>query len=215
MRHAEIIRSRCIPTKHERSLFRTVCCTFCNAVFSTRSVSLLAVALFSSRYLAPMTDSPPLTRADLQGSIRMTDVSDQPDSVRTAVAKGTVVIGLEAFEHVQNGTIRKGDVLSVAQIAGIMGAKQTSKLLPLCHDVQIDGVEVEFTLNAERHAIDIRAFTKSNGLTGVEMEALTAVSIAALTVYDMCKSVTKEIRVNDVHLLAKTGGQSGNWKSNE
>jgi len=162
-----------------------------------------------------MTDSPPLTRADLQGGIRMTDVSDQPDSVRTAVAKGTVVIGPEAFERVQNKTIRKGDVLSVAQIAGIMGAKQTSKLLPLCHDVQIDGVEVEFTLDAERNAIDIRAFTKSNGITGVEMEALTAVSIAALTVYDMCKSVTKEIRVNDVHLVAKTGGQSGNWKSNE
>lgn len=168
-----------------------------------------------SRYIIPMTDSPPLTRADLQGGIRMTDVSDQPDSIRTAVAKGTVVIGPDAFERVQEGTIRKGDVVSVAQIAGIMGAKQTSKLLPFCHDVQIDGVEIEFSLDAERHAIDIRAFTKSNGVTGVEMEAMTAVSIAALTVYDMCKSVTKEIRINDVHLLAKTGGQSGNWKSDE
>lgn len=162
-----------------------------------------------------MTDSPPLTRADLQGGIRMADGSDQPDSVRTAVAQGTVVIGPEAFERVQSGTIRKGDVLSVAQIAGIMGSKQTSKLLPFCRDVQLDGVEVEFSLDAEHHAIEIRAFTKSNGLTGVEMEAMTAVSIAALTVYDMCKSVTKEIRVNDVHLLAKTGGQSGNWKSDE
>lgn len=145
----------------------------------------------------------------------MTDISDQPDSIRTAVATGTVVIGPEAFERVQNKTIRKGDVLSVAQIAGIMGAKQTSKLLPLCHDVQIDGVEVEFSLDAEHHAINIRAFTKSMGITGVEMEAMTAVSIAALTIHDMCKSVTKEIRINDVHLLAKTGGQSGNWKSKE
>lgn len=162
-----------------------------------------------------MTDSPPLTRADLQGGIRMTDVSDQPDSMRTAVATGTVVLGPEAFERVENKTIRKGDVLSVAQIAGIMGAKQTSKLLPLCHDVQIDGVEVEFTLDAENHAIEVRAFTKSKGITGVEMEAMTAVSIAALTIHDMCKSVTKEIRINDVHLLAKTGGQSGNWKSSE
>ncbi len=189
----------------------------CAVFFVVQTIALLAVRIrrLPSRYLVSMTDSPPLTRADLQGGIRMTDVSDQPDSVRTAVAKGTVVIGPEAFERVQNKTIRKGDVLSVAQIAGIMGAKQTSKLLPLCHDVQIDGVEVEFTLDAERNAIDIRAFTKSNGITGVEMEALTAVSIAALTVYDMCKSVTKEIRVNDVHLVAKTGGQSGNWKSNE
>ncbi len=145
----------------------------------------------------------------------MSDAAGSPDSIRTAVATGTVVIGPEAFERVQEKTIRKGDVLSVAQIAGIMGAKQTSKLLPLCHDVQIDGVEVEFSLDAERHAIVIRAFTKSMGITGVEMEALTAVSIAALTIYDMCKSVTKEIRVNDVHLLAKTGGQSGNWKSEE
>ena len=189
----------------------------CAVFYVVQTIALLAVRIrrLPSRYLVFMTDSPPLTRADLQGGIRMTDVSDQPDSVRTAVAKGTVVIGPEAFERVQNKTIRKGDVLSVAQIAGIMGAKQTSKLLPLCHDVQIDGVEVEFTLDAERNAIDIRAFTKSNGITGVEMEALTAVSIAALTVYDMCKSVTKEIRMNDVHLVAKTGGQSGNWKSNE
>lgn len=168
-----------------------------------------------SRYLISMTDSPPLTRADLQGGIRMTDTPDHADSVRTAVAEGSVVVGPDAFERVQDGTIRKGDVLGVSQIAGIMGAKRTSKLFPFCHDVQIDGVEIEFSLDAERHAIDIRAFTKSNGPTGVEMEALTAVSIAALNVYDMCKSVTKEIRVNDVHLLAKTGGQSGNWKSDE
>jgi len=94
-----------------------------------------------------------------------------------------------------------------------MGAKETSKLIPLCHDVMINGVEVDFTFNEEEEAIDIRAFTKSLGVTGVEMEALTAVSTAALTIYDMCKSITKDIRIGDVHLRAKTGGQSGNWKS--
>ncbi len=94
-----------------------------------------------------------------------------------------------------------------------MGAKQTDKLIPLCHDVTINGVEVDFTFNEDEQAIDVRAFTKSFGVTGVEMEALTAVSVASLTIYDMCKSVTKDIRIGDVHLRAKTGGQSGNWKS--
>jgi molybdenum cofactor biosynthesis protein MoaC len=116
---------------------------------------------------------------------------------------------------VQDNDIQKGDVLTTAQIAGIMGAKQTSQLIPLCHDVQIDGVDVEFTFDEEAHAIEIRAYTKSIGVTGVEMEALTAVSITALTIYDMCKSVSKGIRVTDIHLLAKTGGQSGNYRKPE
>mgnify|MGYP002761443766 CR=1 FL=1 len=118
----------------------------------------------------------------------MADVSPSSDSVRTAVAAGRVLLGEAAYERVRDNDIEKGDVLTTAQIAGIMGAKQTSKLLPLCHDVQVEGVDVE---------------------------ALTAVSIAALTIYDMCKSVTKGIRIDDVHLLAKTGGQSGNWKSED
>ena len=143
----------------------------------------------------------------------MADVSQKPNAIRTAVATGRVVLGEEAFQRVRNDNIRKGDVLTTAQISGIMGAKQTSQLLPLCHDVQMGGVEVEFTLNEEDAAIDIRAYTKSIGVTGVEMEAMTAVSIAALTIFDMCKSVTKEIHITDVHLLAKTGGQSGNWKN--
>jgi molybdenum cofactor biosynthesis protein MoaC len=145
----------------------------------------------------------------------MADVSPSSDSVRTAVAAGRVLLGEAAYERVRDNDIEKGDVLTTAQIAGIMGAKQTSKLLPLCHDVQVEGVDVEFSLSEEDTAIDIRAYTKSVGVTGVEMEALTAVSIAALTIYDMCKSVTKGIRIDDVHLLAKTGGQSGNWKSED
>jgi len=143
----------------------------------------------------------------------MDDVSQKSDSARTAVAFGRVHLGEEAFQRVRDHDISKGDVLTTAQIAGIMGAKQTDKLIPLCHDVMINGVEVDLTLSEEEQAIDIRAFTKSFGVTGVEMEALTAVSVAALTVYDMCKSVTKDIRIGDVHLRAKTGGQSGNWKS--
>jgi len=143
----------------------------------------------------------------------MADVSQAPDSARTAVAAGRVHLGDEAFQRVKDQDISKGDVLTTAQIAGIMGAKETSSLIPLCHDVSINGIEVEFSFKEEQKAIAIRAFTKSFGGTGVEMEALTAVSMAALTIYDMCKSVTKDIRISDVHLRAKTGGQSGNWKS--
>jgi len=160
-----------------------------------------------------MPDSSTLTSVDHESDLRMIDDSQKADSVRTAVAFGRVHLGEEAFQRVRDHDISKGDVLTTAQIAGIMGAKQTSDLIPLCHDVMINGVEVDFTFNEEQEAIDIRAFTKSLGVTGVEMEALTAVSTAALTIYDMCKSVTKDIQISDVHLRAKTGGQSGNWKS--
>jgi molybdenum cofactor biosynthesis protein MoaC len=162
-----------------------------------------------------MDDTSPLSRVDSKSGVRMVDVSSSSDSVRTAVAAGRVVLGDAAYERVRDNDIEKGDVLTTAQIAGILGAKQTSKLIPLCHDVQVEGVEVEFSLSEEETAIDIRAYTKSVGVTGVEMEAMTAVSIAALTIYDMCKSVTKGIRIDDIHLLAKTGGQSGNWKSDD
>ncbi len=142
----------------------------------------------------------------------MVDVSTKTDTVRTAVAAGRVLLGEEAFGLVTENKIRKGDVLGIAQVAGIMGAKQTSKLIPLCHDVYVKGVDVEFTLNPDDHAVDIQAYTKTVGPTGVEMEALTAVSVAALTIYDMCKSVSKAIQITDVHLLAKTGGQSGDYR---
>ena len=158
-------------------------------------------------------DAPTLTHVDPQGGgVRMVDVSSKSDTVRTAVAAGRVRLGQAAFARVAADDIQKGDVLTVAQIAGILGAKQTSKLLPLCHDVAVKGIDVELTLNEKEAAVDVRAFTKSIGATGVEMEALTAVSVAALTVYDMCKSVTKGIEITDVHLLAKTGGQSGDYR---
>ena len=145
----------------------------------------------------------------------MVDIADKPSSIRTAVAGGRVVVGEAVYRLIAGREIRKGDVLSIAQIAGIMGAKQTSKLIPLCHDVALKGVDVELKLQEEDFSVDIRAFTKTRGETGVEMEALTAVSIAALTVYDMCKSVSKAIRITDIHLLAKTGGQSGDYRKEE
>lgn len=160
-----------------------------------------------------MADPSTLPPVDRKSDVRMIDNSSSSDSPRTAVAFGRVHLGEEAFQRVRDQDISKGDVLTTAQIAGIMGAKETSNLIPLCHDVMLNGVEVDFTFNEDKEAIDIRAFTKSLGVTGVEMEALTAVSVAALTIYDMCKSVTKDIRIGDVHLRAKTGGQSGNWKS--
>ncbi len=159
-----------------------------------------------------MTDVPTLTHIDAQGGVRMVDVADKPVTVRTAVAGGRVLVGEAVFRLVAENKIRKGNVLTIAQIAGIMGAKQTSKLIPLCHDVSLNGVDLELSLHEDDFAIDIRALAKTLGHTGVEMEALTAVSVAALTVYGMCKSVSKGIRITDVHLLAKTGGQSGDYR---
>jgi molybdenum cofactor biosynthesis protein MoaC len=156
----------------------------------------------------------PLTRRSAEG-VRMVDVTDRPHTMRTAVAAGRVFLDEEAFARVRDHDIRKGDVLTVAQIAAVLGAKQTSKLIPLCQDVLLKGVDVTLNLDEEEHAIEVRAFTKTTGPTGVEMEALMAVSIAGLTIYDMCKSVTKDIRISDVRLLAKTGGQSGNYRRDE
>lgn len=162
-----------------------------------------------------MPDTPSLTHVDHDGRVKMVDISDKSATVRTAVAGGRVLLSKPVFELVEENRIKKGDVLSVAQIAGVMGAKQTSKLIPLCHDVGLRGVNIELTLNKEVYSIDIRAFAKTIGSTGVEMEALTATSIAALTIYDMCKSASKEIRITDIHLLAKTGGQSGDYRKEE
>lgn len=169
----------------------------------------------SSLFLFEMTDSPTLTHVNPAGGVKMVDVGEKPDSVRTALASGRIWLGKEVFEAVREKDVRKGDVLAVAQIAGIMGAKQTSRLIPLCHDLHLKGVDVEINLEEEDHTIEIRAYAKSIGQTGVEMEALTAVSIAALTVYDMCKSLSKNLRITDIHLLAKTGGMSGDYRKTE
>lgn len=159
-----------------------------------------------------MTTEKTFTHLRPQGGVQMVDVSEKIGTVRTALAAGRVLLGEEAFRLVSENKVRKGDVLTIAQIAGIMGAKQTSKLIPLCHDVFVKGVDVELTLNEADKAVEIRAVTKTVGSTGVEIEALTAVSIAALTVYDMCKSISKEIEITGIHLLAKTGGVSGDYR---
>ena len=159
-----------------------------------------------------MIDLPELTHLDPRGGVRMVDVSEKSDSVRTAVASGRVLVGPDAAHLIRENRVKKGDVLLTAQIAGIQGAKQTSRLIPLCHDVSLRGIDVELTLHDDDSAVDIRAFAKSQGPTGVEMEALTAVSVAALTIYDMCKSVSKTIRIDDIHLVAKTGGRSGDYR---
>ncbi|MEM9664198.1 MAG: cyclic pyranopterin monophosphate synthase MoaC [Bacteroidota bacterium] len=159
-----------------------------------------------------MGASPILPPPDSQGRAQLDDLTAQSNTVRTAVAVGRVRLGTEAFDQVRAQTVQKGDVLSVAQVAGILGAKQTSKLIPLCHDVQLKGVDLSFELDEDTHSIEIRAYVKTFGPTGVEMEAMTAVSIAALVIYDMCKSISKELSISDVHLRAKTGGQSGDYR---
>jgi cyclic pyranopterin phosphate synthase len=156
-----------------------------------------------------------LSHVDPMGAVQMVDVSEKGDTIRTAIASGRVILGEEAFRKVESNNIQKGDVLALAQFAGIMGAKETSRLIPLCHQVSLSGIDVDLTMDNEAHAVDVRAYTKAIGPTGVEMEALTAVSISCLTIYDMCKSVTKEILIQDIHLLAKTGGQSGAYRKQE
>jgi molybdenum cofactor biosynthesis protein MoaC len=157
-------------------------------------------------------DAPTLTHVDPHGKMRMVDTSLKADTVRTAVAVGRVVLGEEAFRLVEQNEIKKGDALVTGQLAGIQAAKHTSTLIPLCHTVLLRGVDVDMTLDEETFSVEVRAFAKAVGPTGVEMEALMAVSVAALTVYDMCKSVSKEIEISDIKLLAKTGGQSGDYR---
>ena len=166
-----------------------------------------------------MTDSlprldaaPTLRHVDEHGSARMGDAGPGERSARTAVAAGRVRVGAEALALIRQGALAKGDALTVAQVAGVLGAKQASRLIPLCHDVVLQNVIVEFELDDADGSVEVRAITKTDGPTGVEMEALTAVSVAALTVYDMCKSVAPMAVITDVRLLAKTGGASGDYR---
>ena len=141
----------------------------------------------------------------------MVDVGEKPVTVRTAVAAGRVLVNRETFEKIRSGGMKKGDVLTTAQIAGIMGAKCTSDVIPMCHPVGINGIDMQLSMNEERLSVEIRAEVRCDGRTGVEMEALTAVSIAALTVYDMCKAVQKDMVISDIRLLEKTGGVHGEF----
>lgn len=150
-----------------------------------------------------------LTHLDPSGRARMVDVSQKPDTERMAVAKGRVVMAPETFHLVQEGRLAKGDVLAVAQVAGIMAAKQTPQLIPMCHPLALTSVSIQFDLKEKENAVDISATAKTLGKTGVEMEALTAVAVCALTIYDMCKAVDRGMRIEGIRLAHKSGGKSG------
>ena len=152
-----------------------------------------------------------LSHLDESGSARMVDVSAKADTDRTAVAGGEVVMQPETLRLIREGAIKKGDVLTVARIAGIMAAKRTSELIPLCHPLPLTHIDLDLTLDEERCRVTIRATARTTGKTGVEMEALTAVSVAALTIYDMAKAVDRGMRIENVRLLEKHGGKSGDY----
>lgn len=154
-----------------------------------------------------------LTHFDESGNARMVDVSEKSASERIAVAKGSVYMAPATLALIRDRGVKKGDVLTVAQLAGIMGAKRTPDLIPLCHPLALTSVKVELALDAARNAVDITATCKLVGQTGVEMEALTAVSVAALTVYDMVKAADKGMRIGDIRLTHKSGGKSGTFEA--
>ena len=158
-----------------------------------------------------MEHKPEFTHFDEAGKARMVNVGNKPVTHRTARAGARVLVDRETFALIESGGMKKGDVLTVAQLAGIMGAKKTPDLIPLCHPVTISGVDLKLTLNGDECAVDIESRVSCDGQTGVEMEALTAVTAAALTVYDMCKSVLRDITITDIRLLSKTGGVHGEY----
>lgn len=151
------------------------------------------------------------THFNEQGRARMVNVGEKSPTRRTATAAGRVLVNRETFSLIQSGGIKKGDVLTVAQIAGVMGAKRSADIIPMCHPILMDGVDLRLTLNEDRCSVEIQATVSCNGRTGVEMEALTAVSVAALTVYDMCKAVQRDMVIENIRLLSKTGGVHGDY----
>ena len=156
-----------------------------------------------------MTDQ--LTHIDETGRAKMVDVGQKPVTERVAVARGAVAMRPATLQLIIEGNVKKGDVLSVAQLAGVMAAKRTSELIPLCHPLNLTHIEVTCTPNEANSRVDIEATVRVSGQTGVEMEALTAVTVAGLTIYDMAKAVDKSMRLADIHLAAKSGGQSGDY----
>jgi len=150
-----------------------------------------------------------LTHIDAAGRPRMVDITDKADTQREAVAKGVVRMKASTFDLLKKGKMAKGDVLAVAQLAGIMAAKQTPNLIPLCHPLLIGDIKVKFSLDEGNNAVEITTMVRSTGKTGVEMEALTATAVTALTIYDMCKAVDRGMRIENIRLVRKSGGKSG------
>ncbi len=155
----------------------------------------------------------PLTHLDAQGNARMVDVGDKPSTHRVAVAQGRITMAASTAQLISAGGHKKGDVIAIARIAGIQGAKQTSQLIPLCHPLMLTSVSLD--LEVESDSVLVTARCKVNGQTGIEMEALTAVSIACLTIYDMCKAVDKDMQIGEIRLLEKLGGRSGHYRRQE
>jgi len=149
------------------------------------------------------------THLNEAGRARMVDVTLKPDTDRMAIAEGTIRMKAETLQAIQEGVIKKGDVLAVAQVAGIMGAKQTAGIIPMCHPLGLTSVDISFTFDEKNPGIIVKSWAKTSGKTGVEMEAITAVSIALLTIYDMCKAVDRWMEMTDIKLLEKSGGKSG------
>lgn len=155
------------------------------------------------------------THFNEQGRAKMVDVGEKDVTERKATAAARVLVSRETFELIRTGGMKKGDVLTVAQIAGVMGAKKTPQIIPMCHPVMVNGIDLDLSLDEERCSVEIKATVSCSGKTGVEMEALTAASVAALTVYDMCKAVQKDMVITDVRLLEKSGGVHGDFHREE
>ena len=153
-----------------------------------------------------------LTHINEQGRAKMVDVSLKEETLREAVAYGCVYMKRETLQRIKEGTIKKGDVLSVAQVAGIMASKKTSDIIPMCHPIMISGCDINFNLNFDENKVEITSTVKTTGQTGVEMEALTAVAAAGLTIYDMCKAIDREMIVSNIMLMKKSGGKSGTFE---
>lgn len=156
-----------------------------------------------------------LTHFNEQGRAKMVDVTGKTVTCRTAVAKGEIHMSRETLGRIRTGTVKKGDVLAVAQVAGIQAAKHTWELIPMCHPLPLTGIDISFALLEEPFRVEITAAVTCTGVTGVEMEALTAVSAAALTIYDMCKAIQKDMRIEHIRLLSKSGGKSGDYNIEE
>ncbi|AAK79951.1 cyclic pyranopterin phosphate synthase [Clostridium acetobutylicum] len=152
------------------------------------------------------------THINEEGRARMVDVSEKDNTIRQAIASGKISMEKDTLERIKEGTISKGDVLAVAQVGGIMGAKSTSQIIPMCHNILISNCDINFKFDFENSEIEIVAMTKTVGKTGIEMEALTAVSAAALTIYDMCKAIDREMVISDIMLVKKSGGKSGDFE---
>jgi len=156
-----------------------------------------------------------LTHFNEQGRAKMVDVSDKQITKRTAIVSGKVIMKQATLERIKEGKIAKGDVLAVAQVAGVMAAKKTADLIPMCHPLALTSVDIRFDTEASSDTVYLEATVSTHGVTGVEMEALTAASVAALTIYDMCKAIDKEMIISDIQLETKTGGKSGDFKRGE